>query len=76
MVKCLILSVIVTLFSGCATAPHVPFTPPPRPVFSEYTDAIWQVTPLEAIENIVADDLACKQYIRRTEERAKIHNGE
>ena len=76
MAKCLTISAIAILGSGCASAPHVPFTPPLRPVFTEYSDPLWESLPLEAIENIVTDDLACKQYIRSNEERAKIHNGE
>jgi hypothetical protein len=76
MVKCLLISATAILISGCATAPHVPLNLPNRPVFTEYTDALWQSLPLEAVENITADDLACKQYIREAEARIRIHNGE
>ena len=75
-VKCLLISATVIIIEGCATAPHVPFEVAPRPVFTSYTDELWFAIPADAIDNIVADDLACKQYIKRTEERAKIHNGE
>ena len=60
--------------SGYAGDPSQQF--PPRPVFGDYSAALWFQIPQEAKEIIVGDDLAVKQYIRRTEERVKIHNGE
>ncbi len=75
MVKCLIISAIVISFSACGTCPaHVDVPLAPRPVFTEYSDELWSQIPLEAKENITFDDLAMKKYIRRTEERARIHN--
>ena len=67
---------IALYLAGCATAPHVPLKPPTRPVFTNYSEVLWQSLPIEAAENIVADDLACKQYIIEAEARIRIHNGD
>lgn len=72
---CLTIFAIVTITSGCAnTRPASEFIPPARPIFTEYSSELWRAIPIEAQENIVTDDLACKQYIRETESRATIHN--
>ena len=42
----------------------------------QYSDILWNQIPVEAQDAISSDDLACKKYIRRTEERIRIHNGE
>lgn len=77
--KALYIALSVTLMAaylaGCAT-PHVAIDPPIRPSFSTYSEALWASLPTEAMENIVADDLACKRYILSTEERLRIHNAQ
>jgi len=43
-------------------------------MFSDYPDALWNAIPMDAQENIVADDLAMKEYIKVCEARMEIHN--
>ncbi len=74
LVRCLSIFAIATSISGCGSVPHPDFEPPPRPLFFEYDELLWQQIPLEAQDAISADDLACKAYIRRVEKRAAIHN--
>lgn len=71
---CLIIFAIATITSGCCTTTHATLDPVARPVFSEYSPELWSQIPTEAQENIVSDDLASKEYIKRTEERIRIHN--
>ena len=75
--KMAVLSTMTALLMvGCGSTPHAPVKPPIRPIFSTYTPDLWASLPLEAQENIVSDDLACKRYIKSVEERLRIHNGE
>lgn len=75
MVKCLVISGIAILFSGCCSVPpHVPFECPDRPVFEDYSSDLWNALPEDAKLNISADDLAMKDYIKSCEARAEIHN--
>ena len=71
-------SLVIILISGCCSSPppHIPIELPHRPVLGEYSDSLWFQLPQEAREIIVGDDLATKQYIRRVEERVRIHNGD
>ena len=73
LAKCLTISGIAIGISACCSAPPPAFEPPPRPVFYEYSELLWQQIPPEAQDAISLDDLACKQYIRRVEARARIH---
>lgn len=54
-----------------ACKPRTPADDPMTP-----TEAIACAFVNEAQKNIAADDLKCKRYIRRTEERIRIHNAE
>jgi len=75
--KCLTIFAIAILFSGCASEPpHLPIDAPPRPIFEEYSEALWQSIPREAREKIVADDINMKRYIKTVEARIEIHNGQ
>lgn len=75
MVRCLAILATAIIFSGCCTVPaHVPFECPERPMFSEYSEALWNTVPMAAQENIVKDDLSMKEYILACEAAAKIHN--
>lgn len=66
---------IAIISSGCCTVPpHVPFECPDRFEFAEYSDDLWHSIPEAAQQNINADDLAMKQYIRQCEARQEIHN--
>lgn len=73
---CLTILATAIITSGCATRAHTNFVPPPRPWFSDYPVTLWNQIPKDAQDRIRVDDLACKKYIRSTEERAAIHNGE
>lgn len=73
--KCLTIFAIVTSFSGCQTCPvHIDMLSTPRPVFSEYTIDEWNAITKDSQKKINADDLAMKAYIKRVEERVRIHN--
>ena len=75
MARFLITFATVILFSGCCTVPaHVPFEAPERPVFENYTQALWDAIPEEARIKISNDDLAMKDYIKQVEIRTEIHN--
>ena len=86
---CLVIFATATIISGCATTlAHTDFVPPGRPFFANYDHTVWTLAAEECREddsaackfvreaqtNIAADDLACKRYIRSTEERSEIHN--
>ena len=76
MAKCLTISAIAIISSGCCTVPpHVPFECPERPELSTYTDEVWNAIPEAGQLNINADDLAIKEYILSCESRMEIHNG-
>lgn len=75
MVRCLLISAIATIFSGCCSVPpHVPFECPDRFEFQEYSQDTWNSIPEDAQLIINADDLAMKDYIKACEARARIHN--
>ncbi len=75
MMRCLTLFAIVVLVSGCCRpAAHVPFEPPPEPVYREYTVELWRQIPREAREIIVHDQIEMDKYVETVERRAEIHN--
>ena len=75
MVRCLTISAIVTIFSGCCTVPpHVPFECPERFEFEPYGQAEWAALPEGIRMKINTDDLNMKDYILECESRARIHN--
>ena len=76
IMKITVLSVLLLLISGCSTTPHALLNPPPRPMFYQYGEILWQQIPIQAQDAISSDDLACKRYMDRTESRIAIHNGD
>ena len=75
MAKCLTIFAIALISSGCTSVPaHVPFECPDRFEFSEYSQGLWDSISEDGQLNIVADDLAAKEYIKSCEARARIHN--
>ena len=66
----------LAIFSGCASAPHVPIDLPPRPTLTPVTAEIWSEVGPRAREVWSSRELALQEYIKRIESRVEVHNGE